>query len=74
MSKKFTLINEDFKKIFKGFLIALGGALIVFLGDLTKVIDFSSFGQYSNIAILVSTAICSSLVNMIQKWISVTQY
>lgn len=62
MSKKFSLDNIDRKKIGKGALIALWGALFTYIEGLILATDF---GQRSPIVMMVN----SIVVNAVQKWI-----
>ena len=61
MSEKFSLNGIDFQKIGKGALIALAGAGIAFLGQLSGM-DFGSW------TVLVG-AMCSVAVNALNKFI-----
>ena len=44
-SEKFNLIKADFIKIWKGFLIAFGGAVVTYLTSVSGMIDYTHFGQ-----------------------------
>jgi hypothetical protein len=74
VSEKGDLIKQDLIKVGKGFLIALAGATVAFLSDLTGVIDFSQYGEFSPIIALVVGSFCSALVNLIKKWIEESNY
>jgi hypothetical protein len=74
MSEKFTIIKEDLIKVGKGLLIALSGSAIVFLSSVSNVIDWSRFGSNSQLYMLIATAISSSIVNLIRKWVGTTEY
>lgn len=62
MSPKYTLNQEDGRKIFTGLAIALLGALATYLQDTIPNIDF---GAYTPVAVAVN----SVLVNIIRKFI-----
>lgn len=53
-SKLFQLNAEDYKKIGKGALIAVGGALLTYLSETIANIDF---GQYTPVVMAVWTII-----------------
>jgi len=55
--------GEGWKKIGKGLLIALAGALVTFLVDLPNAYDF---GKYS----IIVVAVASTLVNFLRKWLT----
>ena len=61
-SKRFFLNSIDWAKIGKGLLIALAGALLTYLTELSINIDF---GNYS----LLIVALWSAVVNVIRKWL-----
>ena len=61
-SKKYKLNKTDSKKIGKGALIALGGALLTYIADLLPQVDF---GAYTPIAV----AIGGILVNLGWKFL-----
>jgi hypothetical protein len=63
MSKQFWLDKEDWKKIGKGALLALAPALVVFLSDLTNMVDFGTTAP-------IVAAIASIGINFIRKWIT----
>lgn len=54
--------REDGQKIVKGALIALGGAGVVFLGQLSGM----EFGAWTPFVV----ALCSTGVNTLKKWIA----
>lgn len=62
-SARWKLNGEDLRKIGKGALIALVGALIVWLSGLPESIDW---GVYSPFV----AAVASVLVNILRKWVS----
>ena len=66
-SKSKQLIKDDLKKVLNGFLIALGGALIAFLGDVSGLIDYSRYGQYGAFIALAISSISSSIINLLRK-------
>ena len=74
MSKKFELIKEDLKKIGIGFLIALGGAICAYLGQLSGIIDYSKYGEAAPYVAVAVSAFSSTAINVIQKWIRSTEY
>ena len=53
---------EGWKKIGKSFLISLIAAAIVFLGDLTNVVDFGGFQS-------IAVTFIPFLVNFLRKWL-----
>lgn len=61
-SQKFSLNTLDRKKIGKGALIAIAGALFTYLESVITTIDF---GTYAPIVM----AINSILVNIVTKWL-----
>ena len=64
-----TMLGVDWKKVGSGLLIALAGALATWLEtDFLKLIDFNSFGQWATIALTVTTALNSALVNALRKF------
>lgn len=73
-SKKWELIKQDLKKIGIGFLLALGGAAVAFLADLSSVIDYSQYGNNAQIVALIVASVSSSLINVIRKWIGTNNY
>jgi hypothetical protein len=74
ISQKWSLIKEDFIKIGKGFLIALGGAACAYLASLSNIIDYSNFGVYAPYVALGVSTVCSTIINSIQKLMSKTTY
>lgn len=73
-SKAWSLIKQDLKKVGKGFLIAVSGAVVAFLGDVSGIIDYSQYGVYAPYVALAVGSICSSLINLIRKYVSGTVY
>ena len=63
MSYRWNLDSIDWKKIYKGALIALGGAAIVFLTDTIPGIDW---GNWTPLVV----AGCSFAINFIRKLIT----
>ena len=63
MSYKYSLNLEDFKKIGKGFLIAIGGAALAYFTQVTTDINF---GNYTEIAVAISGVI----VNFCRKFLT----
>lgn len=59
---RYTLCKEDAKKIGKGAVIAILGALLTYLSEVIVDVDF---GQYTPIVM----AIWSVLVNIVRKWV-----
>jgi hypothetical protein len=74
MSKKFELIKDDLKKVGRGFLLALGGAVIAFLADVGNIIDYTQYGQYAQLVALVVASLSSSFINLIRKWMTFNAY
>lgn len=62
-SKKFRLNNEDLKKIGKGLLIAIGGAVMTYLSEVVLKTDF---GAYTPVIV----ATWSVIVNIGNKYFS----
>lgn len=73
-SRAWSLIKQDLMKVWKGFLIAIGGAVVAFLGDVSGLIDYSQYGVYAPYVALAVSSICSTLINLIRKYISGTVY
>lgn len=73
-SEAWTLIKQDLYKIWKGFLIATGGAVLAFLPQVSGIIDYTQYDQFGPFLALGVGALCSSLINVIQKWMSNTTY
>jgi len=73
-SKHWELIKQDAKKVGKGFLIALGGAVVAFLADMSGMIDYSQYGEASPWVALAVSSLSSSLINLIKKWIGTSVY
>lgn len=63
MSEKYSLNKQDLKKIGTGALVAIAGALLVYLTDLVPTIDW---GVYTPIV----TAVFAILANLVRKWLS----
>lgn len=62
-SKKYSLNKADAKRIGLGALVAIGGAAVVYLGELIPNVDF---GQYTPIAV----ALGGILVNTLRKFLT----
>jgi hypothetical protein len=62
-SKKYNLNAEDAKSIGRGALIAVGGALIVYVAEVVPAVDF---GAYTPVAV----AIAGILLNAARKILS----
>jgi len=62
-SQKFSLNSLDRKKIGKGALIAIAGALFTYVESIITTIDF---GTYATIVMAVN----SVLVNVVAKWLA----
>lgn len=60
-SPKWTLNMTDWKKVGKGFLIALAGMILTLLADMIPGLDF---GQYT----LIVAPILMALINAALKW------
>ena len=60
-SKKYKLNKEDFKKIGKGALIAITGAVLTFLIDVLPQIDYGD-NQYLIVGSSVLLAVATNLV------------
>lgn len=73
-SGQFNLIKEDLKKIGVGFLLAIGGAIIAFLTDVTNIIDYAKYGVYGPILQLGISSLAAALINLIRKWMSTSIY
>lgn len=63
VNKKYTLNKQDFQKIGKGALIAVGGALATYLVQMIGQVDF---GEYTPVIVAVG----SILINAITKYLS----
>lgn len=63
MSKRFSLNQEDLKKIGTGALVALGGAFLTYAAETIGQVDF---GQWTPLVVSVS----SVLVNAARKLLS----
>ena len=74
ISKKFSLIKADWKKIWKGFLISLGGLVIAYLSSISGLIDFSHYGNLAPFIAIAVSFVASNLINIIQKWINASTY
>ena len=74
ISKAWILIKADLLKVWKGFLLAIGGAFVAFLGDLASVIDYSQYGDYGAVIALLVASVASSLINLIRKWMTTNKY
>lgn len=61
-SKQFTLNNIDWKKIGKGALIAIAGALFTYFESFITTVDFAIYTP-------LVMAINSILVNVVTKWL-----
>ena len=73
-SKAWELIKQDLKKVRKGALIAIGGAIVAFLADLSGMIDYSQYGEAAPWVALAVSSLSSSLINLIKKWIGTSVY
>lgn len=62
-SPKFNLTTTDWDSIKRGALVALAGALVVFLVETVSTLDVGAYTPFL-------VAIASVLVNVIRKWIS----
>ena len=45
-SKAWGLIKQDLIKVGKGLILAILGALVAFIGQVSGLIDYSQYGQY----------------------------
>jgi len=73
-SQKKQLIKQDLIKIGKGFLIAISGAVIALLTDISGMIDFSIFGEFAPYVSLAVASLASTAINAIRKWVSENEY
>jgi tartrate dehydratase beta subunit/fumarate hydratase class I family protein len=73
-SPKWDLIKQDLVKIGKGALIALGGAAVVYLSQVSGMIDYSNFGIWGAIVAALVTSFSSVLINVLNKWINSSTY
>lgn len=62
-TKKYTLTNENIKKIITGAAIALGGALITIFAEQINQIDF---GEWTPVV----TALSAILINAARQYLS----
>ena len=74
VSKKWSLIKQDWKKIGKGLLISLGGLVCAYLANISGLINFSLYGNMGPAIAIGVSFIASNLINIIQKWIGTTVY
>lgn len=65
MSKKYKLSKKDAIKIGHGALIAMGGVLLTYLAEVIPNVDF---GDWTPVVV----ALCSVLVNVGRKFLTVT--
>lgn len=56
------LDKQGLKKLGKSFLISLAGAAVIFLGDITNIVDFGSWETY------VATFL-PFIINVLRKWL-----
>jgi len=63
-SKQGELNKQDWKSIGRGALIALGGALAIYVAALLEVIDWSTVSQYGYLI----APIASIFINALRKW------
>jgi len=73
-SRPWGLIKQDLIKVGKGFLIALAGAAIAFLGEVSGIIDYSAYGEAGPFIALAVSSVCSTVVNLIRKLINGSVY
>lgn len=62
-SKRYRLDNIDWKKIGKGALIVVGGAVLTYSQEIIMEVDF---GQFQALAMGVN----SIIVNFLRKWLA----
>jgi len=62
-SKKYTCNKEDLTKIGVGALVALGGALLTYCGEVITEIDL---GQYTEIVVAISAIV----INTCRKYLA----
>jgi len=65
-SPMFSLYREDWKKVGKGALIAVGGAILTYGTQILTNFDFKTYGP-------IITAVWSILANLGWKWIKNNQ-
>lgn len=63
---KYTLSKTDLVKIGKGFLVAVSGATVVWLGDVSNQVDFGIWTPF----VVAGTSVA---VNMLRKFMTDTQ-
>jgi hypothetical protein len=71
-SPKFMLVSEDLKSIFRGAVVAVGGALAVYLIDNMSTI-IGSF-QIPDYYLPIITAFSGVIVNILRKYLTETKY
>ena len=71
-SEKWDLIKQDWYKIGKGLIISLIGATAAYLGQVSGLIDYSSYGQYGPFIALGVSVLCSNIANALNKLINTT--
>lgn len=74
VSNRWSLIAMDWKKIWKGFLISLGGLVCAYLANLSGLVDFSKYGDIGPVVAIGVSFVASNLINVINKWIGKTTY
>ncbi len=74
VSKSWNLIKPDLIKIAKGALIAIGGSVVAYLGQLSGMIDYSHYGVYGPIVATGVSAVSSILINFLNKLINTSTY
>lgn len=62
MSQKRSLDELDYQKIFRGFLVAIAGAVLTYSQELIPTIDFGALTP-------LAVAINSTLVNALRKYV-----
>lgn len=68
------LIKQDWKKVGKGFLIALAGGVVAFFGQVSGVIDYTLYGVWGPVIALLVATFASTIVNILNKWIAENTY
>lgn len=74
VSEAWKLIQPDLIKIAKGALIAIGGAMVAYLGQVSGMIDYSHYGSFGPVVATSVSTISSILINILNKWINTSTY
>jgi hypothetical protein len=73
-SPAWELVKQDSKKLIKGLIISVVGAVAAYLGQVSGLIDYNAYGQSGPFIALAVGVLCSNIANTLNKWISSTTY